>query len=565
MLKLLIVDDMRVIADGLHDLFVEESDGRLEVYKAYSAPQALSVMDGHGIDIIVSDIKMPKMSGIEMLREVKRRLPACKVIFLTSYQDFEFAREAVTLGSYDFILKTEGDKRILEAVNKAAEELLEERENRELVASAKQQFKIILPSLQRDFLLELLHGKSIGERELTEQFHALDIELRPASPVRLLVARIDRWKQSMTWSDRALLLYSARNIMDEYLGGNLRLAMVNLDASHIVGLWQPVDELEDVRESERSFRHVYGILETIQNTCRVMLKLRISMVLGSSATPWNEAAEKLQQLEFLMQNGIGLNHELLITEHELRSNRSRRQLPPAGASSSDMFLRLAKYSAMPGLLALGKKEEFLSQLEDLFVLVGDVSEHEGLVLETKHFLGYLFLGHINRKQLVSEVSEQFGALAPDPADDWTTYASRCRELALFLFECTLNDSENHSNRLIQDVQLYIAEHMHHDLSLTRLGEHVHLHPTYLSRLYKQVTGKSISDHIMEARIDRAKYLILHSNKRMNEIATEVGYQSGIAFNRFFKKIMNIAPQEYRDLLQHRSTSGRQASTHGSSE
>ncbi|QJD86890.1 response regulator [Cohnella herbarum] len=554
MLKLLIVDDMPIIADGLYELFCEEQRMPMEVYKAYSVPGAFSVMRDHQIDIIVTDIKMPEISGLELLKEVKQRQPQCKVIFLTSYHDFNFAREAIILGGSDFIMKTEGDARILEAVYKAAGEVLEERNSRVLIAKAQTQFRVALPSLQREFLLELLQGKPIGSNDRCEQFRALEIDLHPATPVYLVVARIDRWKQSMTWSDRALLLYSVRNIMNEYLSPKVRMVTLNLDSSHIVGIWQPMDELDDRKETSKSFRFFYGTLETIQNTCRELLKLRLSVVLGGSATSWEHIGEKLHRLEFLMQSGIGLNQELLTTDEELINHHTKQRTLAMSPVESSVYLKLARYSALPGLLASGKSSEFIELFEDLVVTVREAGDHIGLRLETLHYLSHLFIGFMNRRQLLSDRTEKISLdllLRMNPDLEWERYADYYRNLALSLFEHASIDQKDHSDRLVEDVDQYILDNLNQDLSLTRLGEHVHLNPTYLSRLYKQITGKGISDYITEARLEKAKHLISHSDMKIHEIAIEVGYQSGIAFSRFFKKLMNIAPQDYRDLQQGR--------------
>lgn len=552
MLKLLIVDDMPIIADGLYALFREEQRLPLEVYKAYSAPEAFAIMQDRAIDIIVSDIKMPEVSGLELLRRVKRLQPQCKVIFLTSYHDFDFAREAVVLGGSDFILKTEGDGRILDAVYKVAGEVMEDRRSRDLIASARAQFRAALPSLQREFLLELLHGKPVQEGDRLAQFHALEIDLDPVKPVQLVVARIDRWKQSMSWSDRALLLYSVRNIMNEYLLPKVRLVTVNLDSSHVVGLWQPDDSQDHLREVSKAFRFFYGTLETVQNTCRDLLKLRLSVVLGSAAVSWEEAGEKLLSIEGLMQSGIGLNPELLTTDEELLNHRTHPSYPVQYTTDPGLQLRMAQYSSLPGLLASGKKEEFLELYEDLVSTVTQSGNHLGLQLEALHYLAHLFIGFINRRHLLNVMSEKLGLeplLHTNPAIDWIGYVDFYRELAELLFSHSTFDQKRHTDRLVQDVERYITHNLNQDISLTRLGEHVHLNPTYLSRLYKQITGKGISDYIMEARVEKAKYLIAHSDRKIHEIALEVGYQSGIAFTRFFKKVMNIAPQEYRDMIQ----------------
>lgn len=554
MLRLLVVDDMPIIADGLYDLFSEEQRMPTRVFKAYSAPEAIKVMESEPIDVVVTDIKMPEVSGLEMLKQINGIRPQCKVIFLTSYHDFEFAREAVILGGFDFILKTEGDARIQEAVYKAAEEVLQERQSRELVELAQEQYRLALPMLQQQFLLELLQGRPIAGADRGGQLLALEIKLQPELPVHIVVIRIDRWKYSMTWSDRALLIYSVQNIMDEYLSPRVRLHTLTLDSSHIVGLWQPLEPQLSDKETSKAFRFFYGTLETIQNTCRELLKLHISVILGKDAEDWRKVGDKLHSLVLLLQSGIGRNHELLTTDEELMIDRDGKSMQDGSSSAEPgLYLPLMHYASLPALLASGKQEEFMALFEELVVMVNEAGDHTGLKLEALHYLASMFLGYMNRRRLLNEITERFGIerlIRFDPRHGWDNDVVYYRELAMYLFQHSSFEQEDRSNRLVQDIQQYILNHLKDDLSLTRLGEHVHLNPTYLSRLYKQITGEGISDYIMEARMDRAKTLLEHGELKIHEIAEQVGYQSGIAFTRFFKKMINFTPQEYRDMHAH---------------
>ncbi|WP_127588316.1 response regulator [Paenibacillus koleovorans] len=626
--RLLVVDDIPIIADGLSELFREEPPRPMEVYKAYSAPEAFERMERTPIDIVVTDIKMPEITGLEMLREINRRWPRCKVIFLTSYHDFEYAREAVKLGGFDFILKTEGDDRILQAVAGAAEALLAERESSELLAQAQEQYRLALPSLRKVFLRELLQGLHADDQaRRSEAFATLGVPLLAQRPVYLALARLDGWKQTMTWSDQAMLHYSVANILEECLSPHVRLMTLSLESSHLVCLWQAEagaeagGEQDEEEEEEETFRFAYDTFERVQNICLDLLKLQVSFILNAEPAPWPRAGERLHRLELLLQRGLGLNRELLTTDAELeqsgrstpasavsgvgsragagampgagawagsRTGAGAEAMPGAGAGAGsgaeartgaeawtgagavagagaeseaeagagqpqvdgELYLHPSRFSTLQTLLAGGKQEDFFLLLGELDVTVRAASW--GVRLEAVHFLSHLFISYLNRRQSLPLAAERLG-LEPlartETNPDWDAFIAYCRRLAEFLFEYTVLDQETRSNRLITDLQSYIRDHINRDLSLTSLGERVHLHPTYLSRLYKQVTGEGISEYIMEIRLEQAKHLLESSDRLIQDIAEDIGYQSGIAFTRFFKKMMNITPQDYRELKQ----------------
>ena len=99
MYRILVIDDEPIIADGLYELFAQDETFALEVHKVYSAPDALKLLDRLRIDIVLSDIKMPGMNGLELLTQIHRRWPFCHVIFLSGYSDFEYVQKAMQLGA----------------------------------------------------------------------------------------------------------------------------------------------------------------------------------------------------------------------------------------------------------------------------------------------------------------------------------------------------------------------------------------------------------------------------------------------------------------------------------
>ncbi|WP_246073222.1 response regulator [Paenibacillus dokdonensis] len=126
MYRLLIVDDEPVIVNGLVQLFQENTEFELDVCKAYSAKEALETAKKMKLDILVSDIRMPHKSGLQLVDEITYYWPHCRVIFLTGYSEFEYVHEALRKSADNYILKTEGIDPIFEAVKKASAKLDEE-------------------------------------------------------------------------------------------------------------------------------------------------------------------------------------------------------------------------------------------------------------------------------------------------------------------------------------------------------------------------------------------------------------------------------------------------------
>ena len=123
MYRILIVDDEPMIVEGLCALFEEQDAVQLEVYKACLAAEALGIMNRRRIDILLTDIRMPAVSGIELMQRVRANWPACRIIFLTAFEEFEYAYAALKNPGVRFLLKTESHEAILRAVSECVAEL----------------------------------------------------------------------------------------------------------------------------------------------------------------------------------------------------------------------------------------------------------------------------------------------------------------------------------------------------------------------------------------------------------------------------------------------------------
>ena len=115
---MLVVDDEAIISDGLKELFEEEFSDIFQIYNCYHPKKALEIFKYRMPDVVVSDVKMPKMSGIEMAEEMRKIKPDLHVLFLSGYDEFDFVYSAIKQDADDYILKTEGDGIIVQAMKK---------------------------------------------------------------------------------------------------------------------------------------------------------------------------------------------------------------------------------------------------------------------------------------------------------------------------------------------------------------------------------------------------------------------------------------------------------------
>ncbi|BBI32876.1 response regulator [Cohnella abietis] len=550
MYRLLIVDDLPIITDGLAELFQLDPNLQLEVYKAYSGTEALGLLKKHRIDIVLSDILMPGMDGIELLREIRSNWPACKVILLTSYSDFSYVQSALSLGGLEYILKTESDDKIVQAVEKAMLTLDKENDARRLIEKAEIHMKLALPTLQKEYLWSLLQGKKVEQSLLAEHFANIQLPFRASDCVFLLICRVDDWNEITKAPDKSLIIYAVQNIVEELLSESTQLISLVHESSKIIWILQPQSSAPD--ELDKTLHFVNGMLEMIQSKCLSLLKLSVSFVLGSREAAWSELADRFHSLKYLLVRGLGGRKGTLLTD----VIRSSGDVGHSNAGNNTILgIKKGSYqlqSKVPLLLSSlenGSEEEFYRLYEELAPIFSDDHVPRLQKMELYHALSYVFLTFVNKYDLESELGEQIEwsklVLFNDQVS-WQEWNAYFLHLASLIIAWNMEEQEQSTHEVVKKVHDFIESHISADISLIHLADHVNLNPSYLSRLYKQITGNGLSDYLTEYRDRKAKEMLKKSNLKVHEIAAQLGYNSSHAFIRFFKKQNRVTPQEYRE-------------------
>ncbi|QGQ99586.1 response regulator [Paenibacillus psychroresistens] len=539
MYRLLIIDNEPIIVDGLYDLFNEVEHVELEVYKAYSAAEALEQLAMFNINIVFADIHMPEMNGLELQQHIKERWPRCKLIFLTGFNEFSYVQTAMRNGGLDYVLKTEGDERILDAFDKAIASLEEITEKDRFIEEAKQEMYLAKPMLQKEYLVSLLNGDRSYSENIKRKFNELDIPLQTDLPVQLIVGRMDEWPEDYTTSDRVLLMYAIHNIAKEYLAFS-HVIPISYDQSKFVWLLQVKATV--ILEDKVADNRIHEVLDSIQSTCRNLLKITISLVTHAEPCHWRDISTVFASLNRLLGRGLGLEKESLLTD-------AAAAMSIFNKSPFEDGLMIQNYrNHMPLLeshLEGGAILEFSTLCRSM---LQSSSRNHYVYTEIYYSIATMILSYLNRMDVtwsLLEHSDLDGLMRIEEHKTWEIASHYFEGIAQLLLERRQNEKELNSQALLVRIQQYINSHLEDDLSLTQLSEVVYLNPSYLSRLYKQMTNHGLTEYIAEKRIDRAKALLKQTPYKIHEVAKQVGLEVGY-FIKLFKKHLNMTPQEYRE-------------------
>ncbi|WJH33872.1 response regulator [Paenibacillus sp. CC-CFT747] len=524
------------------------------MYRAYSAPEALALIESIKIHIVLTDIHMPGMDGLELQSRIARLWPRCKVIFLTGYNDFEYAQQAIRNGAFDFILKIEDDDAILASINKATNALKGEMVIDQYMYKAEQQLKAARPALQKEYLWNLLQGELPAYHVHEERFRELGLPLDPHEEVLLVTGRVDRWTEGISSSDKTLLMYAVENIASEFMA-ETRHAFCSyqfqpwawfIQASPAENSGHPVDWAA-------CMTRVLGSLSDIQTACEQLLKLPLSLAVGKAPCPWSRVPVTYLQAQRKLWRGLGVGKELVI--QEVGGDDSAAESPVReDKTRQELILHVRKAGRLQDHLESGQREEFyrvLGEVAEFAHTLMGIKEGKPLLVELQLALCAVHLSYLNQTDMFSEVSPHYN-LAPLIGQasfrSWEEAELYFARLAELLFSLKGSEQKDRTGRIITAVHDYIEAHLHDNLSLDVLAEHVYLHPAYLSRLYKQAAGQRLSDYIKSVRIKKAKELLTDDRLKIHEVAARVGFETSYYFSKVFKKEMKVTPQEYRDRL-----------------
>jgi two-component system response regulator YesN len=432
MRHLLIIDDEPNIVEGLSHTMWEHFGDDIDVSKAYNGNSALEILSKSPIDLVITDIRMPGISGLDLIQQIHDRRINCRVLILTGYDDFTVIQQAMRKPNLvDFLLKTEGDEMVIKAVQRAFLAIAEEEQKQKMLALAESHTKA-LDALRREQWLWYLLGISPAGQTAETSGIAPILAIDETKPSLLMFARI--------FAERTDL-----NVMSWLQG------MMNL------------------------------ILKTHFNFEMT--------IIGQNDAVWILQMSEGHEGNFPFASRAELSQHLRTSIYEAQSRLSDEEIEMSAAFHSEWV------DPMDWAACIRKLSRIIESLTD----------------------------NGRRQQVVDTAVDEKAELKKN----------------------IMVDSKEAD--VVKAVHKYIEKHLgDHSLSLTDIAAANHYNPSYLSRLYKKVTGAGLIDKINDIRINRACELLKSSNLKINEISEKVGYASPSYFTLYFRKRIGMTPKEYRD-------------------
>jgi len=531
---MLIADDEQIIREGILHI-VDWSAYDIEIVgAARDGEQARAMYEAHRPEIVMTDIRMPKLDGLELMQHIRCVDEEAKVIVLSGYDEFAYAQQAVRYGAADYLLKPAMPDVLVAKVLEIKEQVSRLQQEREEQRRLHNRLNEGLPLLRERFLRELAAG-SIAERSLIEEkARYLQLQLSPALPCCAIVIDLDGRGAPDPGGHSEAALYAARAELEEQCG--LMGEVFVLSAGQLAWIAQ-FAELQDGVDSPVLLKQLCGEL---QSRLAARFGADFSFGIGTRSLDGQSLPASFQSAIAAVKRKTITGLGSIILADELTQPQDGALACPE--DSEPDLLKAMRNGDRDGIEAAVRQalSPALQRNEvDYAVLLG--------------------------MKLLDNVSREWGGLAsgkkegPLPEYElWQqlkrqqTLPDLAAEVSRLLQEAAARRTEGDradagQQRWVGQIIAHLEEHYQEPLSLKRLSELVFLSPNYICSLFKEETGQTISDYLTRLRIDRAKRLLSEHGIKVYEVANAVGYTDSRYFNKVFKKYTGMNLSEYRSL------------------
>lgn len=535
-MKVFLVEDEYIVREGIKNNIDWEKNGYDFCGEASDGELAFPMISEKRPDIVITDIRMPFMDGIELSRMIKEEYPEIKIIILSGHEEFEYAKAAIQIGVEEYLLKPINGDELLQVVNRVAQKIKEENESRETLQEGEGDENFEYAKRQ---LLSSLIDDNASLSDAMEQGKKIHLNLM-AQCYNIMMLKLQRKNKEQGFSQRILELYKTmEDTLKEQDGQSI---MFDRAPEGKVILFMGSGEEEIRRNMDvfaGQFREILPEYEDVTYFGSVGVPVMRLRELGESY----EAASHGFSYRFLTEpNQIADNHTVF--------DQARNEKKFSCSIGSVDIQNLDKQK-IESFLKGGEMDEIHFFVEEYMKNTGDAGKNSMIfrqyIVMDMFFVASHFLTQITdgREQLGEpfESPEQMQKIVSD-LEATVVYI---KELFAKVMQVRDARTTEHNSDVVENAKKYISENYHdEELTLNTVAHEVNVSPNHLSAMFSQKTGQTFVKYLTDVRMHRAKELLKCTSKRSNEICEEVGYRDPHYFSHLFKKNVGCSPIQYRE-------------------
>ncbi|MFD2307822.1 response regulator transcription factor [Enterococcus termitis] len=487
--NVLLVDDEYMIVNGLKRIISWEEEGFSIKATARNAKEALALMESEEIDLVITDITMPEMTGLEFIEAAQKEACQFEFMILSGYQKFDFLKGGLQLGAINYLMKPVDKLELLKSVKKAKKRL----DSRNLQETREGMYSEILLSQWVNGEIEISNYEELSQfvdNSEKADWTALIFEI-PRERKQELGSWLKQQQQALYFSrnlgDKSLLIHIFRG--SKYQLNQLLMTNPLLESETgdwLLSIGETVSDWEDVPDS------------------------------------FEKANQTLQRHKFYERSGSNILYAVFSDDFDLSTdiinfNKTLMvgDFPTIEETITEIFTKTQKIGARP---------------EDV-----------------RHITFMLFMDIYRRFNHIDE--EEYQQILDD-INHSSNADKLCEILTSTIKEITREKFTYDYSENVQKVIDSIRANYATDITLKSVAQSLHLNVMYLGQLFKKETKKSFSQYLNQYRMKKAQNLLLYTEDNVNEIADQIGFNNSTYFSQLFKKMNDLTPKEFREKYKH---------------
>ncbi len=529
--RVLLVDDEEEIRQGISQKIDWLSLGFQLIGEAENGAEALDLAVELRPDVILTDIKMPFMDGLELCRHLGSQLPAAKLVVFSGFDDFQFARTAIGMHVSEYILKPINAAELNQVLANLREQLDSQRAERRDMDTLRRRYEESLPTLRELFFTRLMEGH-IPPNEIEERAGRYELVLGQGTWLTALIRVESEGEQTLSRDE--LILLSVRAFVQEHL-------QMEEGRYHLILFGDWVAVLATVEDEGG----VYPFIQEMNRICSLaqsLLGFSLTVGVGRPTAGTDQlrtaAEEARMALDYRVLAGSG--RAIYIGD-----------LEPGGQVA--LTFGEEDERTLSAAVKLGTPQQVTSMVEGLVDRVRtagvDLAQCQFFLLEMVTGLVKLARsGGVEPEEIFGKgfTGGVYMADFPSPEAMGEWYYLRCCKLQEILSRQRMDSA----GRTVERAKQYINQHYSDsDLNVDTLCAHLYLSPTYFSTLFKRETGMNFTAYATNVRMTAAANLLSTTDEKTYLIAQKTGYGDANYFSYVFKRQFGVSPSKYRANLQ----------------
>lgn len=535
-IKVFLVEDEMVIRRGIKNSIDWEKEGYIFCGEASDGELAYPMIIKEKPDILITDIRMPFMDGLELCKLVKEELPNIKILILSGYDEFDYAKEAIRLGVTEYLLKPISSGKLLEALNGVSESIRREKEDKDLVRKYMEEMRENTEHEKQKFFEQMIAGNlSMADALETGKKYEMNLS---AGMYNLLLFRFTLGEENRKSGE---LLGEAEYAIKKLTE---RLEYVFEFQRDVEG-WAFLLMADNEEQMSERVKELSKDLEEIMKNYSTIAYFG---GIGQPVARLRELEESFREAERALAARFTMELNRIISVEDIRMAQNVDTLDDIEITS---FGEIEKTRTMLEKFLNNGAEDEIDEFVDVYI--NELPE-ENLksVLMRQYIIMDAYIVMMSFCEKIEGIEVEMQAQSEELKNSMKTIQTleEIKNYIRMLLKKIIGVRDTISGRRYSDI-IEIAKdqirktYMSDEISLNTIAAEVGMSPSYFSSIFSKEMGKTFVEYLTEIRMDRAKELLMCSSMKTSEIGYEVGYKDPHYFSYIFKKTQNCTPKEFR--------------------